>query len=231
VLVSRAVDLAAGPNVIELPRRSVPGRYGVLVRVPDGVALLEVRLGSEGRDLLVAEPPDDARAAYHHTSARGVPVYAQVTERMWLGTDQRDPFRPAGGVQIPWRERLAALTAPIAAAQHERNALAQDLHNVSEHYRVLREESHARAQGSDALREQVDALRTANDKLGAEKDELEQSIGALRVQVEEAQARFDEMAARYRKIERLFETVGRRHGRGLLDRLTRPGTREGPKSP
>lgn len=235
VLINRRMDLVPGPNRLDLPRRCVPGYYGVLVRVPRRAPVTEVQLGSRGREILIAEPAGSAAVGYFETSSRGIPLYVQVSERMWLGDDQLDPFQPVQPVRIRWRERLAAVTDPIASVQAERSNLATQLHNVADHYRVLQDQAQALQDQTQALQGQAQALQQENKVLHENNQAINESNQALNDknqvlqgltetlhrEAEVLRARCSAVEARYRRIERVFEILGGRHGRGLLERFTR----------
>lgn len=115
------------------PRRLVkPGLYGLIVRVPLNIELEHVELEpADLQPLLYANAPTQKPAEYVRFEDRGIPVYAQVTRRCWLGQDDQRPF------DLPTRVKVDVETGRLQVVNTGKRRVLMMCHDQMIDRRIL----------------------------------------------------------------------------------------------
>lgn len=138
VLSAEFAPPSDGRLTVDLPRRIVPGYYGVLVRLPSADGLAAVELGSAGPGLFVA-PAANGSPGYYLCAADPVHVYVQVEGPTWIQPDYL--MAPSQG-QAPrtWRDLFDRIDQVAALERQTLQAACNRLAAEQAHLRADRTE-------------------------------------------------------------------------------------------
>ncbi|WP_404941856.1 methyltransferase domain-containing protein [Pseudomonas danubii] len=152
-----------------LPRRPVPGYYGVLASCSVQEPFASIRLG-QGPGVIWAQAPDGEEYAYFQSEDSGRPLFVQITKPTWLDLEALKQAQPA--VKPPPAQVLSHIQQHIDRALERGNQNRADTTAEMNQLLVQIQNLTAERDALMLLTQEADLVAVKNQNLTAERDAL-----------------------------------------------------------